>query len=670
MVQKGIRLKGPSLSQATLDDLKKSGLDAADAAVMQLSETARGYRIPYLNDTDYSRERFHEPLQFAGQEKTIRYHQERGSTPELYLSRLGGHDWDEVKRNPDIPLLITEGEKKAAAACKVGIPTVGLGGVDSFSSKKRPLPQWDEFRFDGRVVGIAYDSDIVDKAQVRAAEQRLAQLLAGRGARMNRIRLPDDGHRSKVGLDDYLVANGLGRGDVAAAFESFKLLTTEPIRILPTADEAVHAFNKEYAVVNVKGQVSILQEFVDAESDFRDFHLLRLADFRLLNANRSIFGPDGKRASWSDACLTHSERREFQQLVFLPGQQLPDVYNIWQGYRLTPVAGDCSRIRQHVLEVVCCGNVEHFKYFEAWVADLLQNPASLPGVAIVTRGKEGTGKGVVMRAVLAMTAPHSVHITQGSQVAGRFNSVVKGKTFIFMDEAYWAGDKQMEGTLKGLITEPEVVIEMKGKEPFSIRNFARLAMATNNDWAVPAGPQARRFFVLNVSDKYLQNTHYFRILADHLEQGGLGAWMHHLMQLDISNVDIRKPPQTEALLEQKISSLDPIPSFVYALLLEGRNHRFEARWSQEVPTRDIYSLYNERARDIGDRRRATETQLGIQLPRLIGAKNVRMTMQDKLIHVWRFPSLGDARKKFAEYLQFPVQWPQESSGDRNPPKLR
>jgi hypothetical protein len=34
-------------------------------------------------------------------------------------------------------------------------------------------------------------------------------------------------------------------------------------------------------------------------------------------------------------------------------------------------------------------------------------------------------------------------------------------------------------------------------------------MASNNDWVIPAGPDARRFFVLNVSDARKQDFSYF-----------------------------------------------------------------------------------------------------------------------------------------------------------------
>jgi hypothetical protein len=44
-----------------------------------------------------------------------------------------------------------------------------------------------------------------------------------------------------------------------------------------------------------------------------------------------------------------------------------------------------------------------------------------------------------------------------------------------LDEAFWSGDKQAEGTLKDLITGRDHVIEHKGKEPYTVANKTRVA---------------------------------------------------------------------------------------------------------------------------------------------------------------------------------------------------
>lgn len=182
--------KNVFLSQPILDDLAKSYLDAADAKALGWYEKDGNLVMPYLNGSDLERTRLTVPI--FKKKKSMRYFQPAGTSPELYLPRIGGIDWEKIKKDACIPVYCTEGEKKAAIACKVGIPCIGLSGVDCWARKGGiPLPQWDEFDFVERKVVVVFDSDIIDKAPVQLAERRLAQMLISRGAKVSRIRLSE-----------------------------------------------------------------------------------------------------------------------------------------------------------------------------------------------------------------------------------------------------------------------------------------------------------------------------------------------------------------------------------------------------------------------------------------------------------------------------------------------
>ena len=46
-------------------------------------------------------------------------------------------------------------------------------------------------------------------------------------------------------------------------------------------------------------------------------------------------------------------------------------------------------------------------------------------------------------------------------------------------------------------------------------------MASNNDWIVPAGVEARRFVVFDVADDRRQDKAFFTALNDQMAKGGL-----------------------------------------------------------------------------------------------------------------------------------------------------
>jgi DNA polymerase-1 len=109
-------------------------------------------------------------------------------------------------RDPDVPLLITEGAKKADAAAARGLLCLALRGVDNWTSGQgTALEEWRDVRLLGRRVGIAYDSDLAVNRNVRGAARRLAKYLVRRGAQVSYVLIPgyDDGR--KRGLDDWLV---------------------------------------------------------------------------------------------------------------------------------------------------------------------------------------------------------------------------------------------------------------------------------------------------------------------------------------------------------------------------------------------------------------------------------------------------------------------------------
>ncbi len=130
--------------------------------------------------------------------------------------------------DPSVDLWITEGVKKADAAASHGLCCIALLGVWNWrgthaDGTNGPLEDWDDVALAGRQVFVAFDSDAMRKPEVHAAVDALALFLAGRGAHIREVHLPEgdenfiDGSKPKVGLDDYLAAGGNAQDLVAAA---------------------------------------------------------------------------------------------------------------------------------------------------------------------------------------------------------------------------------------------------------------------------------------------------------------------------------------------------------------------------------------------------------------------------------------------------------------------
>ena len=113
------------------------------------------------------------------------------------------------------------------------------------------------------------------------------------------------------------------------------------------------------------------------------------------------------------------------------------------------------------------------------------------------------------------------------------------------------------------------MIEPKGIDPFVVRNCLHLILSSNNDWVIPAGADARRFFVLDVASTRIQDLSYFAAIAAEMNNGGREALLDLLMRRDLSKFNIRSVPQTAALASQKAYSRRGIDRLVENLAYDG-----------------------------------------------------------------------------------------------------
>lgn len=112
--------------------------------------------------------------------------------------------------DPDVPLWITEGIKKADSLTSRGICTVALAGVYNWRNSHATLGDWEDVRLKGREVTICFDADTVTKAPIQKAMARLGAWLKHKGARKVWYLVVPPGVNGKAtkGVDDFFAAGG------------------------------------------------------------------------------------------------------------------------------------------------------------------------------------------------------------------------------------------------------------------------------------------------------------------------------------------------------------------------------------------------------------------------------------------------------------------------------
>jgi hypothetical protein len=343
----------------------------------------------------------------------------------------------------------------------------------------------------------------------------------------------------------------------------------------PRHIDLINALNAQYAVVNETGKAMVYERVRDPMIGRFVITRSRFEDFRKFYQNQPIevTAADGtlRLTSVGDVWLYHPRRRQYLKgIVFDPTNKVgPDYWNLWSGFGVEPRPGDWGLMRDHAHKIICRGNDEHYEYLLNTHARMFQMPSRPAEVAVVLRGKKGSGKGVLCVHLKIAWGQHGAHIYNSKHLVGNFNNHLRDCVMLFADEAFFAGDRQHESVLKGLITERDLPIEGKGMDVVFVPNMLHVYMSSNSDWVVPATHDERRYFVLDVLDNRIGDRPYFNALYTQMEQGGLAAMIYDLLRRDISNFDPRDVPKTAALADQHRRSLDSLDRWWLTVLERG-----------------------------------------------------------------------------------------------------
>lgn len=471
-----------------------------------------------------------------------------------------------------------------------------------------------------------------------------------------------------------------GKNYVATIFSFAHGGITHKVPALPNTnqDDAVEvepeisALNASYAVVMWGAKTYVMWEHLDGDgTPCRTF--MAFNDFRNKISNRYFvtYGANGKpkQIPLAKYWLEHPQRRQYDGVVFSPSRKVrQEHYNLWRGFAVEPQEGNWGRMQEHIFKVICRSDEQLYVYVMAWMAYLVQNLGSdRPGVALVLLGGQGTGKGMLVKFLGMIFGCHYKHITQQSQLTGNFNSHLQDALLVFVDEGFWAGNRQAEGTLKAMITEDKIAVEAKGKDVIMQDNRMSLIMASNNDWVIPAGRDERRYLVLPVSDERQGDFEYFKALQREMEDGGVEAMLYDLLDMDIADVNLRSVPRTHALFQQKLRTMPPEEKWWFEVLVTGKM-RLPAPFSSDhtqsidifskgVSSRELHTAYLHFTREQRSTYPITQSELSSKIKDWVGINTgTRIIRGESRLRGYEIPPLGHCRERFSQIMHADIDW--------------
>lgn len=428
-------------------------------------------------------------------------------------------------------------------------------------------------------------------------------------------------------------------------------------------ENAIDEMNKNHTFIYCNGK-SYIMNFRKNKEGITQISYSNRRDFETNYENRSYYY-EGKKEPLGRIWIRHPRRNTKHYVDFLPGKQLDDdTVNLWQGFAVKPEAGSCELYLKHIHEVISSGDDEKYEYILNFMADMVQNPDKKPGVALVLKSDQGAGKGIFVENILKLFGSHGATVTSSGQIFGRFNGILSHKIPVFLDEALWSGDKQSEGNVKALITSPTVMIERKGIDPIEERNFIRLIIASNNDWVFPVGRKERRGCIIDVSGHRIGDHAYFKAIQHEMDNGGREALLQFLMERDLTGVDLRNYPRTEAFEEQMVQSFDGFEGWWYGCLENGT--MFETKydgsilnheWTGPVDASALFNEFDMCVRQRGLKHHLSNAQFGKKLKKYVPDLQIRKMSSNSIRkNNYVFPSLEECRNNFDKIQGTTFKW--------------
>lgn len=486
----------------------------------------------------FHRVRYFDPPEVGGvRKKAIRYQQPRGTAPEIYLPRVPGHDWSATLTDPQVPLVITEGEIKSLSVMwNTGLAAMGLGGVFMFADNKLVLPLLERTAWERRRVFIVFDSDIDSKIGVQLAEARLAQWLLRHRAVVHTCRLPPAADGRKQGADDFIAANGAEA--FLTALQSARSLTDLDLRVLELNQEVAYLDGEEKLIELSTGNLIRKDSFTSGSR----FSTLKVP----VQAKEGV-----RMVSVAQTWLTHPMATRYVNTLFLPGggeviQRPEGTYlNSW---REQPCAeGDVSLFLDLTRFIYGETLEDDWEWPIRLLAYKIQNQTQKIPLAIMLIGEQGSGKSLWAAMARAAFGDYGVS-KSGKDIGQDWNGFIERGLLITIDDVSTRQIRANIETLRAWISEARIERREKYLKNREVDNYGLFIFTSNHRDAGAFAHDDRRFLVVGAPQRD-KGAEYYDPMYAWLRSGACGANLYHyLLHYDLQGW---VPPITAPVTAEK-----------------------------------------------------------------------------------------------------------------------
>lgn len=283
-----------------------------------------------------------------------------------------------------------------------------------------------------------------------------------------------------------------------------------------------------------------------------------------------------KKVRFIDEWIDDGMLRSYETIDFLPPPLAcpEDVFNLWSGFAIDKINVESSGIVEPFLKhlkVLVKHNQAHFDYFIKWLAQIVQQPGKLVGIAVVLISKEGSGKNRFLDTFSEMLGLQYYFETACPEkdLFGRFCNGRVNKLLINIDEAKSKDTFAHSDEVKNMITSLYVNYEQKGVDAIQLRNFNRFLFTSNNIMCVKVENGGRRFVIFECSNELYGNQEYFDKFTAYMSNvANQKAIMDFLRSVDLSTVRwIADRPESDLYSAMQQQCAEPHVKFFESIYL-------------------------------------------------------------------------------------------------------
>lgn len=426
---------------------------------------------------------------------------------------------------------------------------------------------------------------------------------------------------------------------------------------------ALAIIQSKFAILDLSGEIRIVDKDKIAQvmsGNAKELSFYRRTEGQILISREleNLPFPVNKKLEFNNF-IDNPNTHVYDEVAFSPKATPPRVINFWVDPPIKPIEGDWFVIQEFLHTVICNNSVTLNDYLIRYLAHMLQRPHEKPGIMVVFLSGQGCGKGTFYKLLSRIWSRTTLQVSDIGEVIGQFNAALERNYVVCMDEALFAGDKKSLDKLKSLITEPTCRIEQKHQPSRTIDSHHRLFAASNHDHFAHVDKDDRRFVFIRLSSVHKQDQLYFNAVNHALDDDAvIAAMMHDLMHLDLTEFNIRKRPQTDEHLNQRLQSLGGFERYWYEVLQSGM---FDGYQQWDVPqfrsTQILIDKFKEYDKNAGRYNPIQQQQISSTLKTICpSAVASRKKISNKQERGYELPHIDIARKDFEMMLGTSVIW--------------